>query len=134
MAPTDQTSILTISAARYLIGHDVNDVLTHAWSAPGVPADTASRFHRAGFNLDVKNQPATLKQVQNTLEGSEWDGILIGWCVRGHAELTELFEAIMAVCVDHISERRPLGRAPKLYFCTGPDDVVNATLRNFPVS
>jgi hypothetical protein len=134
MATSRKTKILVISAARHLAGHDVEEVLDHQWSPSNVPNDVSARFDNVGFNLKVNDHETTLKELRRTLSDTEWDGILVGWCIRGHAELTELFEPIINTCVDHVVEKRAGPGGPRLYFCSGPDDIVNATLRNFPSS
>ncbi|KJZ76303.1 hypothetical protein HIM_04385 [Hirsutella minnesotensis 3608] len=133
METQDQCAILTISLARHLVGHGINHVLEKAWIDPEVPASILSRFTNVGFDLSVDDTAANLKELKKVLSSQQWNGIILGWCVRGHVEFTELFETVVAVCVDHISETRAeVSLEPKLIFCRGPDDLVNATLRNFP--
>ncbi|KAH7024747.1 uncharacterized protein B0I36DRAFT_295415 [Microdochium trichocladiopsis] len=127
--------ILTVSLARHLAGHDIQHVLDKAWLDPAVPATTRDRFENQGFNLDIVDPEKNLASLRQTLKDREWAGIILGWCVRGHAEFTEFFESVTAVCVDHITETSAPAAAnrTKLIFCSGPDDLVNASLRNFPM-
>jgi hypothetical protein len=126
--------ILTVTLSRHLNGRDTNTNLEHQWSEPKVPASTASRFSNVGFDLNAYGD--NLEELKSVLKEREWSGIILGWCVRGHIEFTELFESVTAVCVDYVVQRKQgniEGKEPKLIFCRGPDDFVNATLRNFPV-
>lgn len=126
-------SILTISLTRHLTGRDVNDLIEESWSPKNVAASTASQFNNVGFNLDVADIPANLKELNKKINEKDWDGFLLAWCVRGHAEFTELFEAVVAQCCDYVAEKRKTSKMePKLIFNSGPQDLVNATLRNFP--
>lgn len=127
-------SILTISLARHLVGHDISVVLDRQWSDPKVSLSISSQFDNVGFNLDPKSPEDNIAQLKKVLQERHWDGLLLGWCVRGHAEFTEFFEAVVAACVEECIRRDRIDSTkPRLVFCTGPDDVVNATLRNFPV-
>ncbi|KAF5667455.1 hypothetical protein FHETE_5724 [Fusarium heterosporum] len=126
-------SVLTISLSRHFNGRDINAGLEQQWSESKVPATTASRFSNIGFNLDATG--SNLEELKSVLQKQNWRGIIIGWCVRGHIEFTELFESVVAVCVDYVAQRKQgdiSAKEPKLIFCRGPDDLVNATLRNFP--
>lgn len=125
-------SILTISIAQHLVGHGVEHVLDQAWSSPDVPVPTRFRFLNAGFNLGVDDNDASIDELQKTLASRSWDGFIVGWCIRSHSEFTELFELVVRACVDSIAEERGKGRDPKIMFCSGPGDLVNATLRSFP--
>ncbi|KAF4989030.1 hypothetical protein FGRMN_9402 [Fusarium graminum] len=124
--------VLTISLSRHLNGRDINAGLEQQWSEPKVPAPTASRFSNIGFNLVATG--SNLEELKSVLQKQNWSGIILGWCVRGHIEFTELFESVVAVCVEHVVQRKQGDssvKQPKLIFCRGPDDLVNATLRNF---
>lgn len=126
--------VLTVSLSRHLNGRDINTGLEQQWSESKVPASTASRFSNIGFNLDANGN--NLEELKSILKQREWRGIILGWCVRGHIEFTELFESVVAVCVDYVVRRKQNSvgtKEPKLIFCRGPDDLVNATLRNFPL-
>lgn len=127
-------SILTISIARHLVGHDVNHVLDKAWLSPNISASTRSRFLHVGFNLSVDDNTSSIEELEQTLTGRDWDGLIVGWCIRSHPEFTELFELVVTACMDYVFEGRGKGRDPKIMFCSGPGDLVNATLRSFPAT
>lgn len=134
MASSDSIPVLTISLARHLVGHSITEVLEQQWDPAKVPTSTISRFSNVGFDLDVNG--TNLEELRKVLAERQWSGIIVGWCTRGHVEFTELFESVVAVCVDYIVERKQgnaSAKEPKLMFCRGADDVVNATLRNFPL-
>ncbi|KAI1012121.1 hypothetical protein LB503_004787 [Fusarium chuoi] len=133
MATSTPIPILTISLNRHLHGYGIAESLQEQWSETKVSASTSSRFTNVGFDLDA--QGGNLDELGSQLREIEWGGIIIGWCSRGNIEFTELFEAVVAVCVDYIVEAKKgdiLQKEPKLIFCRGPDDLANATLRNFP--
>lgn len=125
--------VLTISLARHLVGRSISQGLKEQWSATDVAVANESRFSNVGFDLDANG--ANLEELKTLLSKQQWSGIIVGWCVRGHVEFTELFESVVAICVDYILERKQgniSSERPKLIFCRGPDDLVNATIRNFP--
>ncbi|KAF5627817.1 uncharacterized protein FTJAE_9085 [Fusarium tjaetaba] len=133
MATSTPIPVLTISLARYLHGYGAVESLAEQWSETKVPASTSSRFTNIGFDLDEKG--GNLGELESLLKEREWSGIIVGWCSRGAIEFTELFESIVTICVDYIVETKKgdtSQKEPKLIFCRGPDDFVNATLRNFP--
>ncbi|EXA32350.1 hypothetical protein RAB80_016546 [Fusarium oxysporum f. sp. vasinfectum] len=133
MATSTPIPVLTISLARYLHGYGAAESLAEQWSETKVPASTSSRFANIGFDLDA--QGANLGELESQLKEREWSGIIVGWCSRGNIEFTELFESVVTICVDYIVERKKgdvSQKEPKLIFCRGPDDFVNATVRNFP--
>lgn len=130
----DPIPILTISLARHLHGCDINDSLEEQWSDSKVLASIASRFNNIGFNLNAGG--SNLEDLKRHLDERKWKGIIVGWCIRGNVEFTELFESVVAVCVDYIVQSKQgdiSSTEPKLIFCRGPHDLVNATLRNFPL-
>ncbi|CAG7554632.1 unnamed protein product [Fusarium equiseti] len=126
--------ILTISLSRHLHGRDINDSLGDQWSKSKVPVSIASQFTNTGFNLNADG--SNLEDLKTQLGKRKWRGIIVGWCIRGNVEFTELFESVIAVCVEYIVQRKQTdisSTEPKLIFCQGPHDIVNATLRNFPL-
>jgi hypothetical protein len=50
--------------------------------------------------------------------------------LRGNSDRTALFEKVVTLCTRIMQDRPQM----KLMFCTGPNDIADATLRNFPVS
>ncbi|KAF5580360.1 uncharacterized protein FSUBG_13408 [Fusarium subglutinans] len=130
MATSPPIPILTISLAQHLHGHSIRKTLKEQWSKTRVPASTSSRFANIGFDLDA--QGTNLSELESRLRERQWGGIIVGWCSRGNIEFTELFEAVVGVCVDYSVETKKgdiSQTEPKLIFCRGPDDLVNATLR-----
>lgn len=122
-------NILTISLAKHLTGEPISQVLEDQWSKTS--STNRAAFNNYGFNIDVADTDKTMASLRDELHQRQHDGVLLGWCVRGHQEFTELFEEIVNVCVDELYVKSKTGT--KLFFCTGADDVVNATVRNFPV-
>ncbi|GKU11625.1 hypothetical protein FLAG1_11654 [Fusarium langsethiae] len=133
----DQSTIpiLTISLSRHLHGRNINYELKEQWSEAKVASPISSRFTNAGFNLEADG--SNLGDLKTTLEERELSGVVIGWCARGNIEFTELFESVVAVCVDHVVMKKQGNvslEEPKLIFCWGPQDLVNATLKNFSLN
>lgn len=121
-----QLQILTISLSHHLTGRPITDVITKNWSQ--APDNQASRFNNVGFDFDGKNVTRALAELKETLAEHPWDGILVGWCIRGKPEHTVIFEDVMALCSE-FTRGHP---EAKILFCTGPNNLVEATLRNFP--
>ncbi|KAK9242319.1 hypothetical protein V1506DRAFT_547943 [Lipomyces tetrasporus] len=82
-----------------------------------------------GFTVDPTDVSGTLKTLQQTLQTRSWDGVIVGWRMRGHVEFTVLFEKMVAMIVKLAILQPEL----KIMFCAGPDDLVETTIRNFPV-
>jgi hypothetical protein len=59
-----------------------------------------------------------------SLEGKKWDGIVIGFGVRGNPEMTVLFEEI----VDAVRKHAPQA---KLMFNSSPETSLDAIKRHF---
>ncbi|KIW92876.1 uncharacterized protein Z519_06725 [Cladophialophora bantiana CBS 173.52] len=127
-------SILTISLAKYLAGHDISEIIEEDWSSKATP-EQQRRFNNQGFNLDPLHEEATLAALNDKLQEQAWDGVIVGWCTRGSKQFTVLFEKVVRLAAEEVVRReknqldgdRPL----KLMFCEGPDDLVNTTLRTF---
>lgn len=120
-------AILILSASQYLVGHPISEVVKSDWEkekARGI----RENFENEGFNIDPDDMPGTLETLQRTLQNRSWDGVIVGWCVRGDVEFTVLFEKI----VDVITRQLILQPELKVMFCAGPDDLVQTTVRNFP--
>lgn len=118
--------ILIVSLSRFLRGEPLRGILDKNW-AP-YPKEL-KRFNNVPFDFDANDIPTTLKDLKSTIDARKWDGILIGWCIRGNPERTPLFEEVVAVCRKASQD----SAETKLMFCTGPDNLADATLRNFPV-
>lgn len=121
-------NILNISASKHLTGHAIADVVEKDWQK--VDPTTKASFKNVGLDVDPTDISQTLIEIQQILTEQPWGGILLGWCLRGYAERTELFEQIVQLCVD---EMKRMPTLPKLMFCTGPTNLAEATLRNFSV-
>lgn len=119
---SERIRILTVSLSYYLTGHRLNDVIENDWSKH---PDQISRFENVAFDFDGGNVPVAMKELKEIMLHQQWDGILIGWCIRGKPENTAIFEDLIALC-------RMLRPETKVIFCTGPDNLVEATLRGFP--
>ena len=126
MTNSNRKSILTISLTRHLTGKAVEKVLKDEWAK--TTQDTSNRFDNVGFNLDPNDTATNLKQLRKELQSRAWDGVLLGWCVRGHAEFTVLFEDVVNLVVEEVREKPET----RLMFITGPSNLVEGTLRSFP--
>ncbi|KAK3058806.1 hypothetical protein LTR09_000371 [Extremus antarcticus] len=126
-----QKHILTVGLTKYLTGNTISSAIDADWTAKVDPA-TRKQFNNVGFDIDPNDFPESLRDLRQTLHSQEWDGVLIGWCTRGYAERTELFEQVMNVCVDETT-RGAKGSRARLIFSTGPTNLAETTLRSFPV-
>ena len=88
---TTRKAILNLSASHYLVGHPVNEVIRADWGKEKA-REVAEKFDNVGFTVDPTDVPGTLTALQQTLQTRSWDGVLVGWCTRGHVEFTVLFE------------------------------------------
>ena len=125
---TARKAILILSASQYLVGHPISELVKADWEKEKA-RDIADYFDNVGFTVDPTNVSGTLQALQQTLQTRPWDGVIVGWCTRGHVEFTVLFEKIVAVLVKQAILKPEL----KIMFCTGPTDLVETTFRNFPV-
>ena len=129
-------NILTMSLARSLNGESVGGLLEKEWQKSS--KSDLERFNNFGFNVDLHNFSSSLDELRTDIEGGApegqaWDGLLVGWCLRGYPERTHLFEQVVEVCVDYVAKTKAEGKGEtKLLFCTGPEDLYNTTIRNFP--
>ncbi|KAF7195801.1 hypothetical protein HII31_02818 [Pseudocercospora fuligena] len=121
-------NILTISLSKHLTGHPIRAVLEKDWSKP-LANTAAEHFNNEGFDVDGNNTDKTIEDLRIGLHEREWDGALVGWCLRGYAERNEIFEQMMSATIEEIDAKRT-----KVLFCTGPDNLVEATLRAFPIT
>lgn len=74
-------SILATWLARYLHGHDIATYLKNDWSSKVTPSQR-QRFDNQGFNLDPTHLEDTLAAFKDTLQGKDWDGVIVGWCTK----------------------------------------------------
>lgn len=64
-----------------------------------------------------------LSELRSKLQAEKYDGLLIGYCLRGYPERTAVFERVANVCAEE-------GKGARLMFSTGPEDLANTILRN----
>lgn len=88
-----------------------------------------TRLRQAGFEFtlyfaDSKNTSAALAAVRELLRGSKWDGVSIGFGLRGAIEYTALFEDIVNAVVAEAQ-----GPVPKLMFTSSTADIYDAAIR-----
>lgn len=123
--PTRKT-ILTLSLSQHLTGVPVEKVIKADWDKEKAH-NIRDAFENVGFNIDPQDVPGTLSALDHELKGRYWDGIIVGWCTRGHVEFTLLFEEIVARCCE-VMKSAP---QTKMMFSTGPDNLVETVARNF---
>lgn len=129
MTFTKKKVILTISAAYSLHGHHIQSTLDKEWSTKTSPF-VRSHFTNIGFDFLLDSPEQSLLDLRRILNNKPWDGVIVGWCIRGMSiERTEVFEGVMAEVMEAGRKQKDL----KAIFCRGPNDLVEATLRNFPV-
>lgn len=88
-----------------------------------------ARLREAGFEstlyfADSKDIEATMPAVKSLLRDSTWDGVSVGFGLRGAREYTALFEDIVNSV---ITETR--GHVPKLMFTSSTTDIYDAAIR-----
>lgn len=88
-----------------------------------------ARLQEAGFEFtlyfaDSKDTGAALPTVKELLRGSTWDGVSIGFGLRGAIEYTALFEDIVNAVVSEAQ-----GPVPKLMFTSSTTDIYDAAIR-----
>lgn len=88
-----------------------------------------ARLQEAGFEFtlyfaDSKDTGAALPAVKELLRGSTWDGVSIGFGLRGAIEYTALFEDIVNAVVSEAQ-----GPVPKLMFTSSTTDIYDAAIR-----
>ena len=64
-----------------------------------------------------------VQDFRNFLRGRTWEGVMIGWGIRGMQEHTELFEKLVNVVLADVTP------TPKFIFSTNPNGFVNAIQR-----
>ena len=129
LARGGKKNILVVSAAYSLHGTPIAGNMEKEWSSKTSPS-VQSHFNNIGFDFILEEPEKSLLKLRQTLHDQPWDGILVGWCIRGMSvDRTEIFEGVMNEVVDAAREQQEL----KAMFCRGPTDLVEATLRNFPV-
>lgn len=126
---TEPICVLTVSAAKPLHGTPIAGIIEREWSSK-TSAEIRSHFNNIGFDFQLEDPESSLLDLRDTLQSQQWDGVLVGWCIRGMSvDRTEIFEGVMQEVIDAAREQRNL----KAMFCRGPTDLVGATLRTFSV-
>ncbi|POS69687.1 hypothetical protein DHEL01_v211918 [Diaporthe helianthi] len=87
------------------------------------------KLQEAGFEFtlyfaDSKNTGAALPSIKELLRGSTWDGVSIGFGIRGAIEYTNLFEDIINTIVLEVQ-----GPVPKFMFTSSTTDIYDAAIR-----
>lgn len=85
----------------------------------------------AGFDVvactfDPSTSPTTVAGlIRDKVRERQWDGVMLGFGIRGNPAVTELFEVAVNICVH---EMRP---APRFAFNVTPTTAVEAIVRSF---
>jgi len=74
--------------------------------------------------FDVANFSSQQERIGEKLRSKRWDGVIVGFGVRGNPKLTDVFEAL----VNTASKILP---GIKFGFASAPDDVFPCVVRNF---
>lgn len=126
---TAKINILTVSAAYSLHGTPIAGTINREW-ATKTSSGIRANFNNVGFDFLLEEPDQSLSDLRRTLQNQQWDGVVVGWCIRGMSvERTEIFEGVMKEVVDAARGQRGL----KVMFCRGPTDLVGTTMRNFSV-
>lgn len=129
MGTSEGKNILTISAAYSLHGTPIIGTIEREWNSKTTP-EVQSHFNNTGFDFILEDPDKSLFTLRQTLQDGHWDGVIVGWCIRGMSvDRTEIFEGVMKEVIDAAREQKDL----RAIFCRGPTDLVEATLRNFPM-
>jgi hypothetical protein len=137
-------AILTIALTKHLTGNSIDSAISSDWAAKSTPAQREA-FDNVGFDFDPTNEAAQLAELEKVLRGRNWDGVMLGWCVRGHVEFTVLFERLVSVVVGEVVRRAQIredegegmvkgdreGERLKVLFSEGPADLWRTAMRGF---
>ncbi|TKA76586.1 hypothetical protein B0A55_04052 [Friedmanniomyces simplex] len=94
-----------------------------------IVASLIQQASAAGFDVDTfafnpQEPEDSIKRLEEKLRSRDWDGMLIGWGLRGNKSHTPLFEAA-------VNAAREVVPRTKLMFGNAPDDFFNTLQRNF---
>lgn len=122
-------NILILGLGSYVDKHATNITsLTSAGVAAKVSATIAEAstlgFDGESFDVDPDQAEATVHKLREKLAARKWDGVSIGFGVRGQIQFTGLFED----CVNAVIDEAPGAR---FVFSTHPDKVVEGIRRVF---
>lgn len=82
-----------------------------------------------GFEVTIlfpdTKDPNVIEDLRQKLRSQHFDGVSIGFGVRGNIELTDLFEKLVNAVIEEVKP------APKMMFSTRPSGVVEAIQRVF---
>lgn len=127
---TTRRAILIMGIGRFLRNRPEFDSAEAEAVKQKVSADMeevrSAGFDCVSFDMNPEDPSETLQRLRDQLRSQPWDGVLIGFGVRGAVELTPLFEAAVNLCV------KETAHSTKLMFSAGPDKIFEAIRRNFP--
>ena len=122
----NRKQILTISLTQHLHGQSISKTIEKEWSTKATPRRREA-FKNEPFDLD----PSDIGALRSRLQTTEWDGVIVGWCIRGSGkEFTPVFENVVETITD-VQHGKDGQRSFKLMFCKGPDDIFDTTMRHF---
>jgi hypothetical protein len=81
-------------------------------------------FDVSNIALDPSDVDDSSKRLEEKLKSQQWDGLLIGFGIRGNKDYTELFEAAVNLAKD-------VSPGMRLLFGKAPDDLYATLQRNF---
>lgn len=93
-------------------------------------AASVQQAAEAGFDveniaLNPNDVDDTLNRLEQKLKSQHWDGVLIGFMIRGNKDYTVVFEAAVNAC-------RRVAPETVMLFGTSWDDLLVTLHRNFP--
>lgn len=72
------------------------------------------------------DDPRSIQAYIDALKSRHWDGVIIGFGVRGNPKLTVYFEMLVNMVVEH-------SPGTKLLFNSSPDSTLDAAKRQVPI-
>lgn len=112
-------------------------ILANAWSAERVLEVVNSQialgkmngFDMINFPVDITRPRALiLEELRDVLATGSWDGVSIGYGIRGKEELTLLFEGMVNIILEKVEP------SPKLVFSLRPSNIWDAIKRQYGIS
>lgn len=74
--------------------------------------------------ISPDNVQKGIEEFEEKLQSQKWDGVMVGFGIRGDPQFTEVFEQLMNLC-------RVKSPESQLVFNTEPKDVLPSILRTF---